>query len=65
MNKATNPPTPDGYRRVSNGYTRTGDFVWSVAKHDWFPARKLELVVKAGVVIRSKEAKCASVNGCG
>lgn len=54
MKTKNNPPIPDGYRRVSNGYTRVGDLVWNGA---WVAAKELELVAKVGIVIRPKEAK--------
>lgn len=48
------PPIPDGYRRVSNGYTRKGDFVWDETKCVWGVVKELELVNKVGIVIRPK-----------
>jgi hypothetical protein len=54
--KTEKPAIPDGYRRVSNGYTRPGDFVW-IDNHvttGWVVAKELEPVAKMGIVIRPK-----------
>ena len=52
---------PDGYRRVVNGYTRTGDLAYVICapRPEWKPVMELKIVRSFLCVARKKDDKGA------